>query len=83
MVDREGYALRDELLQKNAELRKELYRQWKFNHAGHCQIGWPHGGVCHWPLPGFFGVKLRKEITLAHVAELVKSAGSHSPFPED
>jgi hypothetical protein len=36
-----------------AELAAELERQWRANHAEHCDIEWPHpeGSRCRWPRP--------------------------------
>jgi len=44
----------DELLRHNLDLKKELLRQWMFNHAEHCGAiipPWPHAGECQWRPP--------------------------------
>lgn len=35
---------------ENAELRRELDRQWAANHAEHCGVEGKHND-CHWPKP--------------------------------
>jgi hypothetical protein len=41
------------LRRENGVLRAELRRQWGYNHAEFCDIGWPHpsGEDCSWPPP--------------------------------
>ena len=42
------------ILEQNRELKKELMRQWEYNHYEHCGVfipPWPHRGMCHWPMP--------------------------------
>jgi hypothetical protein len=44
----------DALLEEELNLKKELIKQWAFNHAEHCGViipPWPHAGECQWPLP--------------------------------
>jgi hypothetical protein len=52
MASRDREAM-EKLGKENAELRKELRRQWEYNHSERCDRVWPHmaGEECRWPLP--------------------------------
>ncbi len=46
---------RDELI---AALKRELERQWDFNHAEHCtNMAHKSGERCSWPVPRILGVE--------------------------
>jgi hypothetical protein len=41
---------------ENQELRSELERQWRSNHAEYCERDWPHDGECLEPPPAILGL---------------------------
>lgn len=39
------------LTDHNKQLRKELFRQWQYNHSEHCGVWQGMHDNCRWPMP--------------------------------